>query len=110
MSIRDELNSMEWIEKYGIQFFDHEDDWGWTVLGTPSSRRILAAINWLARDYGVKIDLSEATPDGLDDFQFTQKVAINVRECVEEPGSYTWDWAAPAFTAAGHPMTVVTLR
>lgn len=109
-NMTERLEGMEWIEKYGVRFFDHEDDWGWTILGTPPSRRILAAINWLARDYGVTADLRESIIDGgLDAFEFRTKVAVNVRECDEAAGYFTWDWVEPEFTGAGPTMTVVTL-
>lgn len=41
MNNQEIIATAEWIEMYGIRFFDHEDDWGWTILGTPPSRRIL---------------------------------------------------------------------
>ena len=109
MHDREIINGAEWIEMYDIRFFDHEDDWGWTILGTPPSRRILAAINRLAREHGVQLELSEAIEDSIDNFVFARKQAENVRFCDEDPSQYTWDWTTE-FTDHGVPMTVVTLR
>ncbi|MBH0121545.1 hypothetical protein I0Q12_19330 [Rhodococcus sp. CX] len=102
----------QWDEHYGVRLFEHEDDWGWTVFGAPRSRDILAAINRLARENGVRLDLSEAINDDIDNFVFKTRVAMNVRTCEEDDSYYTWDWSDDFddLDRGGVLMTVVTLQ
>ncbi len=90
-----------------MQLFEHEDDWGWTIYGHRDRRRILAAINALARRYGVHDDLMGQIDWNLDNIVLERKWATNLRVCDDDEGSYTWDWSD---TIAGEPMTVVRLR
>jgi len=100
-----------WDEHYGVRFFVHEEDWGWTIAGAPSSRRILAAINKFVREDLVKLELSEAINDDIGNFEFKRRVAMNVRTCEEDPDYLTWDWSNnfDDLDRGGQLMTVVTL-